>query len=594
MIALGLVATASGAGLVLSLHAASRAQPAAAAASPGPQPGSAQARADLTRMQALLNTGSVSEQAALLAPPLKFAPGSGPVFPAGTTVTIRPGTFHADGQQFGTVQAGVSGGKAVTLALHSVQGHWRLFDIMTGPVQTRAKIIPAPGSQPGVRLMSATVNIPPTKDQIKARTPVILVHGWMPGSPKDWGSDSDTASMFFRIDMTHGTWVSAFDYKPTNTEWASNPSNGPALAAYIRAVAQASKDGGGNGKVIIVAHSMGGLLARYAASMTIGDHRVADDIGMVITLGTPNTGSFWSDAGESARSILCWEQTYNSQHVQLPSDFCQDWTALAGMSALGPKIGQLPELPSEIPLYSIAGNEIIHLRLGLSVVDIPLGGDGVVSLSSALHRRPGGGTNSRTTIQNPPRMLDFSAMHGALPRNRDIIATVHDLISAYIATHPAPAPALGGEAYWLAGGGHWQVHGMTLQISLGPSGLTGTETWNIYGQIVNGHARLTFTSNADGSLTGTYIMPTSAMCLRPTQTATCYSYVQGGPLDYPQVPTSDDPSNPQLGQTITLVPIAPMHAKQVYSSNSPAEFVGGNVNLCQVGLAAPAVLSCGA
>ena len=120
----------------------------------------------------------------------------------------------------------------------------------------------------------------------------------------------------------------------------------------------------------------------------------------------------------------------NSQNVQLPSDFCRDWTALAGMSALGPKIGQLPELPSDIPLFAIAGNETIHMRLGLSVVDMPLGGDGVVSLSSALHHRPGGGTNSYTAIQNLPQVFDISAWHGALPQNRDIIAMVHDLISA--------------------------------------------------------------------------------------------------------------------------------------------------------------------
>ena len=53
---------------------------------------------------------------------------------------------------------------------------------------------------------------------------------------------------------------------------------------------------------------------------------------MVITLGTPNTGTFLSDAGEKARAILCWEQTYNAQNVQLPSNFCRDWTGLSPAS----------------------------------------------------------------------------------------------------------------------------------------------------------------------------------------------------------------------------------------------------------------------
>jgi hypothetical protein len=42
---------------------------------------------------------------------------------------------------------------------------------------------------------------------------------------------------------------------------------------------------------------------------------------------------------------------------------------------------------------------------------------------------------------------------------------------------------------------------------------------------------------------------------------------------------------------ITLVPIAPMHAKEVFGSNSPAALRGGNTNLCQADLAEPAVLS---
>ena len=571
---IGLVATASGAGLVLSLHAGSRAQPAAAAASPGPQPGSTQARADLGQMQALLNSGSVSKQAALLVPPLKFAPGSGPVFPAGTTVAIHQGTLHADGQQFGTVQAS-AGGKAVTLDLHSVQGHWYLIGVKTG-AQTRAAVTPRPGSQPVMRLTGARIasNHVPTKDEIKARTAVILVHGWMPGSPSVWGSDSNPDSMFFAVDQLRGTWVSAFDYSPTNGEWFGNDSNGPALARYIHAVSQASLAGHGNGKVIIVAHSMGGLLARYAANQTIGDDRIADDIGMVITLGTPNTGSFWANAGDDARKILCWEQTNNAQNFQFPSDFCRDWTALAGMSVLGPQIKHLKELPPQIPLFAIAGNEILHWRLGLSVVDMPLDGDAVVSLSSALHHRPAGGTSSYTKIQNPPRVYDISAWHGDLPKNRDIIAMVHDLIRTYIATHPArvPAPAAtsspapGGDSYWLADGGKWYVHGMTLQISRAAAtsseaDLTGIWSWNDYQNTVWGHAVLRLSVQQDGSLAGTFVGSAT------------YTLKDGSPAQG-YAPQPDAPTD---GQTIRLVPVAPMHAKV-----DGGYF--GSTNWCQAGL----------
>ena len=42
-------------------------------------------------------------------------------------------------------------------------------------------------------------------------------------------------------------------------------------------------------KVIIVAHSMGGLATRFAASMR--GPAMPRKIGMVITIGTPNTGT---------------------------------------------------------------------------------------------------------------------------------------------------------------------------------------------------------------------------------------------------------------------------------------------------------------
>ena len=150
-----------------------------------------------------------------------------------------------------------------------MQGHWHLIGVKAGSAQTRAAVTPRPGSQPGVRLMSATlaVNTPPTWQQIRKRTPVILVHGFMPGNPSNWGSDGNPDSMFSVVNQLHGTWVLAFDYSPTNGEWADNNANGPALARYIHAVSQASTAGHGNGKVIVVAHSMGGLLTRYAANM---------------------------------------------------------------------------------------------------------------------------------------------------------------------------------------------------------------------------------------------------------------------------------------------------------------------------------------
>lgn len=146
---------AAGTGIVLGrAHPAAAAPPGSTAAPAASQPGKTQAPADLAAMQSALNSGSVSKQAALLMPPMQFSPGSGPIFPVGKTVTILSGTLHSDGQS-ATVSARVSGGTTVTLGLHAVRGHWRLYAVQMGSAQTKAE---ATGQPAGVRLLSDQVN----------------------------------------------------------------------------------------------------------------------------------------------------------------------------------------------------------------------------------------------------------------------------------------------------------------------------------------------------------------------------------------------------------------------------------------------------
>ena len=104
-------------------------------------------------------------------------------------------------------------------------------------------------------------------------------------------------------------------------------------------------------------------------------------------------------------------------------------------------------------------------------------------------------------------------------------------------------------------------------------------TWIAYGAVVTGHVSMAFTSNADGSLSGTY------------SSATTYTFAQGSASDYPNF--SPDPLAPRQGQTEKLVPVAPHLAKSVYNGNSPGAWVGGNTNWCQDGLANPSQY-CGA
>jgi pimeloyl-ACP methyl ester carboxylesterase len=676
---LGFALAAAAAGLVLT----SRAGRAAAASS---SPGQVQTKADLTQMQSALNSGSVPRQAALLAPPVRFMPGSKPVFPPGKTVMILPGTLRSDGQH-GTVRARLSDGTAVTLGLYLVQGHWRLYALQAGSAQTSAKIT----AQPASAQLTADVSSA-GQAALAAGTyqGVILVHGF-----GERASNWDSSGMTERINAIRGVRVLKFDYSQVNTQWVSNPAIGPALADYIHAVARAS-----GRPVIMVGFSMGGLAIRYAA--TTGAR--AGDIAMVITIGTPNTGTLVGNGHD----LLCGAAGLGFE-MAWPG-FCTQFQAASAMSVLNPEILSLPKLPPSIPvLHAIAGDQTCYWKIGGALAEFPFFGDVVVPTGSALDKRPGSMNDTYESVVNPVVPGNWSAWHLQLTANPQIQQLVHGYIADYLQAHPVPAaqgqqpltghpagpdgndplnfiygyydalnahnyqwawnaggsniagtsydswvagyigtkgmyvtgkdltggvgqeqpggsyvvqvsitayqadgsaqyyagtytvgwdgsrwsivaadihqtsgPAasaqqLGGDSYWLAGGGQWYVHGALLQISRGPSGLTGTETWNAYGNVVYGTAHLAFTLQPDGSLAGTYTDDTT-YTKDPNKDTSAW--------------TGPDPGDPRKGQTITLVPVAPMHAKTVYGSNSPPSWTPGNPNWCQQGLVDPAV--CGA
>jgi pimeloyl-ACP methyl ester carboxylesterase len=198
------------------------------------------------------------------------------------------------------------------------------------------------------------------------------------------------------------TCVDVFDYGTVSTNWVTDPKIGGALANRITLLAKASKLGHGSGKLIVVAHSMGGLAVRCAASPTCnGNHfGVSDDLAELISFDAPNRGSWLvgpglHDVGRTVGSLLsaaCSGWTRN-----IPNPVCETVQALGTSDATrafkpdSDQLKALPQLPrsttggANIPVYGLAGQvEVYASFFGLHSMDVGDGGDLVVFEDSAI------------------------------------------------------------------------------------------------------------------------------------------------------------------------------------------------------------------
>lgn len=134
--------------------------------------------------------------------------------------------------------------------------------------------------------------------------PVIMVHGWTGSSVHD---DSRSGAFSKLINLTNirgtqanvprsligqlqripGAAVFTFDYAQESARWVTDEKIGPALAKAIDCLYEQSGE-----KIIVVAHSMGGLATRQAFSEPQPSGRKrADEVSTVVTFGTPELGS---------------------------------------------------------------------------------------------------------------------------------------------------------------------------------------------------------------------------------------------------------------------------------------------------------------
>ena len=241
-------------------------------------------------------------------------------------------------------------------------------------------------------------------DAIGTRVPLLFVHGFIK-SAKDW----DIAVKRFCSDKVYAT---TFDYSKVNSNWVTDPAIGPALATSILALADASQKDGGPGKVLIAAHSMGGLAVRCAADGRCNGgigapagqaSPVAQAIAAVTTFDTPNLGTYLKSGGKSLvsdalgplLSSLCYgDQAANWGANELLNGLCDMERAFGTSSAAAAftpgsdELANLPEQPAGVPVLAVAGKGDLRVRMFWQDVHIynagtTDSGDFVVSRASA-------------------------------------------------------------------------------------------------------------------------------------------------------------------------------------------------------------------
>lgn len=205
---------------------------------------------------------------------------------------------------------------------------------------------------------------------VKQAHPVVLVHGW-DGSPM-----AQTRSLLEKK-LPSGWQFLLFDYSAVHDHWAARPEIAACLADYLADVSRTHQRAGGDGRVYVVAHSMGGLATLYAADPAYGGASAKGlRLAGLVTLDTPWTGSAWGNTPYS------WLVQAGS-NLRLPSVTSDAWTCLRRAHAGSATCSTPRLLGSTTAVNQIAGDITVRRMLfGLRAYDLPLVSDGIVSTDS--------------------------------------------------------------------------------------------------------------------------------------------------------------------------------------------------------------------
>lgn len=300
--------------------------------------------------------------------------------------------------------------------------------------------------------MPARAETPGCMSGVGKKVPVLFVHG-LAAKGADWDPFRSYLS-----GQNLNIVTDVFDYSNYNTKWVTDPNIGAALADKIACLATSSRQQGGQGKVIVVAHSMGGLATRQAIAERSA---ILQDLGMVITIATPNTGSdIAGNVGDSFVNLckIAADRLNSFRHSAICQTVLDSAATAAGYSAYtalmsgSAEIKVLADWPKTLPVHAIAGSIRPHFKLpyvGLPNFDLrffefdgaPSGTDTLVTVPSALHSvnvAGQGKTDPYECTGNTPvviyKFTKADCKHGDLIKSQTVQQKVANVISGYISS----------------------------------------------------------------------------------------------------------------------------------------------------------------
>lgn len=257
--------------------------------------------------------------------------------------------------------------------------------------------------------------------------PILMVHGWTGSSTQDIGAGKTTGNFSLATDLTQlltgvpagnsligklqnipGAGVYTFDYHDYSARWVTDDNIGQRLSESIDCLNKQSGE-----KVIVIAHSMGGLATRQA--MKLGGPSLESKVSQVIEYGTPNNGSDIAAIINNSIDVnslstpfaplfsvlklllsLCGQSTAGSlDSYDASQGLCKQLgaqvaslTTNAGraLSAGSPELRDLPPMPPGIPVHALAGDiqvaspgagffftsfdEMLHVSMGDEIVPL--------------------------------------------------------------------------------------------------------------------------------------------------------------------------------------------------------------------------------